>query len=226
MKVLRFERSAHSETERLLPWYVNETLDDVEQARVDRHLAQCPRCQREVEFLRDLKSACADAPAQADAPRQIDPTASFHRLRDRLQSPRAQPRTSLLGRTREAWTGLPIWLRGAMAVPCALALGLFGLVLYRGEPPAMYHTLGDTPAPGAVAGADLRHLVVVFDPHIEHAQMQQLLRASQARIVDGPNESGAYVLAVPAAREASVRDALRAAAGVTMVESLDPVERR
>ena len=51
--------------------------------------------------------------------------------------------------------------------------------------------------------------------------MQQLLRASQARIVDGPNEAGAYVLAVPVGREASVRDALRAAPGVTLVESLD-----
>jgi len=224
VKVLRFEGSAHSETERLLPWYVNGTLDDVEQARVDQHLTLCPRCQREVALLRELQSACADAPAPAQL--QVDPTASFRRLRDRLQPTRAQARKSLLARTRDAWAGTPAWLRAAVAVPSALALGLFGLVLFRGEPPAAYRTLGDAPPADPVASADLRHLVVVFDPHIEHARMQQLLRASQARIVDGPNEAGAYVLAVPAAREASVRDALRAAEGVTMVESLDPVERR
>lgn len=220
MKVLRFEGSAHSETERLLPWYVNGTLDDAEQARVDGHLALCPQCRQELGFLRELKAECTNAQVQVDA----DPTASFLRLRDRLQPPRAQQPASLLARARDAWAAVPTWLRGAVAVPCALALGLFGLVLYRGEPPAEYRTLGDAPAP--VADAGLRHLVVVFDPHIEHARMQQLLRASQARIVDGPNEAGAYVLAVPAAREANVRDALRAAAGVTMVESLDPPERR
>ena len=50
--------------------------------------------------------------------------------------------------------------------------------------------------------------------------MRGLLRASEARIVDGPNDAGAYVLAVPPARVAMVRDALRAAPGVTLVATL------
>jgi len=212
VKILRFEGSAHSETERLLPWYVNQTLDDAEQARVDRHLAQCVQCQREVEFLRGVQSVVSEPSTEADA------TASFVRLRNRLKPARVP---SSPARTRGAWSDWPVWLRGAVAASCVLTVGLFGIALYRGDPPAMYRTLGDAPAAGNVANADLRHLIVVFDPHIEHARMQQLLRASQARIVDGPNEAGAYVLAVPAAREASVRDALRAAAGVTLVESLD-----
>jgi hypothetical protein len=60
----------------------------------------------------------------------------------------------------------------------------------------------------------------VFDPRISAAQMQRLLEASDARIVDGPTDAGAYVLSVPADRAEGVRDALRAAPGVTMVESL------
>lgn len=220
MKILRFEGSAHSEAERLLPWYVNETLDDAEQARVDQHLTQCRQCQREVEFLRTLRSACAEPHATTD------PAVAFRRLRDRLQPSRPQPRRSLLVWARNAWMDLPIPLRGAVAMSCALTLGLFGMALLRDEPPVLYRTLGDAPSPGVVTAPDLRHLVVVFDPHIEHARMQQLLRASQARIVDGPNDAGAYVLAVPSDREASVRDALRAANGVTLVESIDPVERR
>jgi hypothetical protein len=76
------------------------------------------------------------------------------------------------------------------------------------------------PAAGPAA-ADAR-LVVVFEPGASQARTQQLLHASQARIVDGPNEVGAYVLAVPAMRVARVRDALRGAPGVTLVESLDP----
>jgi len=64
--------------------------------------------------------------------------------------------------------------------------------------------------------------VVVFDPGIDEARLRALLRASEARIVDGPNDAGAYVLAVPAARVAAVRTALRAAPGVRLVESLAP----
>jgi len=214
VKILRFEGSAHSETERLLPWYVNGTLDDDEQARVQDHLVACGKCRRELEFLRTLESVCIDPSPTPD------PTVAFSRLRDRLQTPRARPTPSLLARAGEAWSGFPVWLRGAVAASCLLTVGVFGLSLLHREPPAMFRTLGDTPPVGST-DAGLRHLVVVFDPHIEHARMQQLLRASQARIVDGPNEAGAYVLAVPAGREASVRDALRAAAGVTMVESLE-----
>ncbi|MGO4222881.1 anti-sigma factor [Lysobacter sp. TAF61] len=221
MTILRFEGSAHNEADRLLPWYVNGTLDEGEHARVERHLGQCPQCQREVELLRGLAASRA---AEHASP---DPTAAFLRLRQRLQAPHSRPARSMAARTRQAWSGLSAWLRPAVAVPCALALAMLGIVAYRADlpAPAMYRTLGDTPAPG-IADAGLRHLVVVFDPHIEHARMQQLLRASQARIVDGPNEAGAYVLAVPASREPEVRAALRAADGVTLVESLEPVERR
>ncbi|HEY1139390.1 MAG TPA: zf-HC2 domain-containing protein [Lysobacter sp.] len=215
MKILRFEGSAHSETQRLLPWYVNDTLDAADFSRVEEHLAECGQCRRDLEFLRLLESGCMQA---SPVP---DPTASFTRLRDRLQPPRAHASASLLTRLRATWGGSPAWLRGAAAASLVLAAGVWGLALVRDEAPAMYRTLGDAPSETAVRDKDLRHLVVVFDPHIEHARMQQLVRASQARIVDGPNEAGAYVLAVPADREASVRDALRAASGVTLVETLD-----
>lgn len=235
--VLRFEGSAHSEAERLLPWFVNATLEGDELARVESHLAQCALCQREVEQLREMRNVGAEAPPPPDA------TAAFQRLLPRLQAtrvprlqatrarpglPRARTAQSPRWRSaRHAWATTPTWLRGALAAQGALILVLGGLWLGDGgEPPAMYRTLGDAAAPTAAAdlAAD-HHLLVMFDPRIDQAQMQRLLRASQTRIVDGPNDAGAYVLAVPAAREAAVREALRAATGVTMVESLGPDER-
>jgi hypothetical protein len=56
--------------------------------------------------------------------------------------------------------------------------------------------------------------------------MRGLLRASDARIVDGPNDAGAYVLAVPQARVTQVRDALRSAPGVMLVATLGPDGRQ
>jgi hypothetical protein len=54
--------------------------------------------------------------------------------------------------------------------------------------------------------------------------VQALLQANQARIVDGPSDTGAYVIAVPASRAASVRATLRAAPEVRLAESLDPAQ--
>jgi anti-sigma factor RsiW len=213
-RVLPFACSQHREVERLLPWLVNGTLDDDERLRVERHLEACIDCQQQRAQWQALQDTCATSTAPA-----IDPMPAFTRLRSRLQAPRARPPVSRWRAMCSAWTTAPPWLRGAVAAPCALLLALAGAWFAR-EQPASYRTLGDAPALEP-ASADAR-LVVVFEPGASQARTQQLLRASQARIVDGPNEVGAYVLAVPAARVASVRDALRAAPGVTLVESLEP----
>jgi anti-sigma factor RsiW len=213
-RVLPFACSQHREVERLLPWLVNGTLDDDERATVEQHLDACIDCQQQRAQWQALQDTCATSTAPA-----IDPMPAFTRLRSRLQTPRARPPVSRWRAMCSAWTTAPPWLRGAVAAPCALLLALAGAWFAR-EQPTSYRTLGDAPAVEP-ASADAR-LVVVFEPGASQARMQQLLRASQARIVDGPNEVGAYVLAVPAARVASVRDALRAAPGVTLVESLEP----
>jgi anti-sigma factor RsiW len=213
-RVLPFACSQHREVERLLPWLVNGTLDDDERATVERHLDACIDCQQQRAQWQALQDTCATSTAPA-----IDPMPAFTRLRSRLQTPRARPPVSRWRAMCSAWTTAPPWLRGAVAAPCALLLASAGAWFAR-EQPASYRTLGDAPAVEP-ASADAR-LVVVFEPGASQARTQQLLRASQARIVDGPNEVGAYVLAVPAGRVASVRDALRAAPGVTLVESLEP----
>lgn len=216
--VLRFEGSAHSETERLLPWFVNGTLEQDERALVERHLAECAHCHGEIAALRQLQDLHADVAPLPDA------SASFRRLRNRLQAHGTPPRASRWHSLGRGWMLTPPWLRGAVAVQAVVVLVLAVMLIGSGHrPDARYRTLGD--ASHVVASReDVRQLVVVFDPHISQAQVHQLLRASQARIIDGPSDAGAYVLAVPAARASSVRDALRAAPGVTMVERLDPVD--
>jgi hypothetical protein len=106
------------------------------------------------------------------------------------------------------------WLHAVIAVQASIILGLGAAWLHTAVPGAAYRTLGAADLPVA-------RMVVVFDPHLSEAQMRRLVRASEARIVDGPTDAGAYVLSVPAARAATVREALRAAPGVTLVENLD-----
>jgi anti-sigma factor RsiW len=51
-----------AETERLLPAYVDNELDDADAARVDEHLAACDRCRGQLARARSLASALQRAP--------------------------------------------------------------------------------------------------------------------------------------------------------------------
>jgi hypothetical protein len=126
---------------------------------------------------------------------------------------------------------MPLWLRGLVVAQGLGILVLGGTLLMSMAPdpglqrdgPAVYHALGATAPP---VDAQSRQLVVVFEPAMSQERMRALLRANQARIIDGPNDAGAYVLAIPVARVATARAALRATPGVVLVEPLDAAAGR
>jgi len=213
-RVLPFEGKVHREVERLLPWFVNGTLDAEEKILVERHLEQCRPCRQESTELREWHAHAAhDADdAASDAAR------SWQRLHGRLQALRRQRAArSWWSALVEGWRQSAPWLRWGVVAQSA-ALVLFGSAQLLIDRPAsgIYRTLAATQSAATATG----NMVIVFDPHVTEAQMRRLLRVSQARIVDGPNDAGAYVLVVPAGRLAAARTALRAAPGVTLVESL------
>ena len=47
----------HDEIDLLLPWYVNETLDQAEHERVANHVATCNECQENASLLADVQAA-------------------------------------------------------------------------------------------------------------------------------------------------------------------------
>ena len=47
---IRPEDDAHAEAEELLPWYSTGQLDDDDRALVEKHLATCVACQRQLRF--------------------------------------------------------------------------------------------------------------------------------------------------------------------------------
>jgi anti-sigma factor RsiW len=216
-RVLRFEGSAHTEAQRLLPWFVNGTLKGEEHALIEQHLGECADCRRDAGGLRQLQAAFTDTAPPVDA------TRSFLRLRRRIEVSRAPRPLQRLAVIRRMWGSTSPWLRWTVAAQFAAIVVLCGLLFVDDRPAASYRTLGDVAASGqGAASASPDKLVVVFDPQISEAQMRRLLRASGARIVDGPTDTGAYVLVVPARRAATVREALQAAPGVMLVERLTP----
>jgi hypothetical protein len=108
------------------------------------------------------------------------------------------------------------WSQWIAASEFALIVVLGAWLLLPGDSPALYRTLGAQDAKAAAAG----NLVVVFDPATTEADLRRMLRDSGARIVDGPTQSNAYVLDVPAARQEQAVKSLRAERAAVLVEPL------
>jgi anti-sigma factor RsiW len=209
-QVLQLDPAAHKVADVLLPWFVNGTLDADELAFVQRHLDRCGSCQREVEWLQELHAACIAG--------ETDPGASkaLRNLRRRLEQPRGQ--RGPVARLRDAWSRSRPWTRWAVAAQLAAVIVMGTWLLPAADGPALYRTLGasgtGTPATG--------NLVVVFEPSTTEADMRRILRDAGARIVDGPTQTNAYVLDVPARRLAQATQALRAERAAVLVEPLGP----
>jgi hypothetical protein len=73
--------SAHQELSQLLPWYVNNTLQDSELKAVENHLTVCLTCKRELVQLQKLAQAVIQE-GSLDSAEQ----AAFSRLKKRLHT--------------------------------------------------------------------------------------------------------------------------------------------
>ncbi|MEO6968326.1 MAG: zf-HC2 domain-containing protein [Rhodanobacteraceae bacterium] len=216
-RVLHFESPAHREVDALLPWLVNGTLTGDERERAEQHLSECVRCQRELEWLRELRAAGVESATAASDDMEV----SLQRMRNRLDAGVGRRSLIHLRCAHGGWRRAPLWARWAIAAQLVLSVAL-AAVLIGDRAPAPYHTLG---VGDAAFSGDAR-LAVVFDPSLSERDLRQLLQASGARIVDGPNATGAYVLAVPPDRASQAVALLRVARGVWLAEDLSPPRGR
>lgn len=211
-RVLRFEDPEHETVEALLPWFVNRTLDRDECLLVERHLTDCARCQREADSLRELKAAYGESGMVPEAAQ------SLRKLRRELDKPRARrllPRLFDLPRFgRQSW----LWVQWVVAGELAAILLLGTLLAFSGRQTTPYQTLGAADVPRHVAGS----LVVVFNPRATEEELRRIVQTAGARIVDGPTGAGAYVLELPAERQAAALDALRSERAVLLAQRLTP----
>jgi anti-sigma factor RsiW len=206
---------SHDETQRLLPWLVTGRLDDDERARVQAHLAVCPRCRGELEWEQQLQLRYAGLQAEADAERGLAA------LRGRLGTQPPRPRAAALlaqtwQRLQAAWRATGPGVRGVLALQAAallaLAIGLASVL--PAQDGGAYRTLGAAPA-AAQANA-----VVRFRPEATELAIRRALQVSGARVVDGPTASGAYLLQLPMPHREDALKQLREDGAVLLAESL------
>jgi Putative zinc-finger len=186
----RIENSAeHHEVSALLPWYVNETLGEVDRQRADAHLGICTACREDLAAQRRICEAIDAQPA-------IDymPVASLKRLQARLDTLAESDPT--IAPVKEQPTQRLPW-RGWMAASlAAMAVAVALLATNRWVPfearltqPNYRTVTNSAPRPqGEVIRA-------VFAPSITLVDLQTILDEAQLRIVSGPTEAGVYSLA-------------------------------
>jgi hypothetical protein len=187
----RFDNSAeHQEVSALIPWYVNDTLDEHERARVNAHVGECASCRDDLAVNQRILDGIAAQPAL-----DYMPMASLKRLQARLDAVQGQRLSPPIipaepERSESPWRG---WIAASIA-GMTVAIGLLAAdrwVQFEARTnQANYHTVTNSvPRP---AGEVIR---AVFSPTITLDQLQAILDQAQLKIVSGPTEAGVYSLA-------------------------------
>ena len=97
----------HEELLKLLPWYVNGTLDDADRGRIRRHIQDCADCRENVEMLTEVRRA-----VRSGSPAPLVPAPDEQRLLAALDQDGR-------GKVRHAWP----WIAAAATV-AAVAITL------------------------------------------------------------------------------------------------------
>lgn len=201
---------SHGRVQRLIPWFVNGTLDESEEALVRTHCEACGECRADVAREQHLREAVVSLPAGEDR--------GWAAMREKVLQ-----RPSPAERTRGSYLGRPIalgWaLAGQLAVAACLTIAFLGFAP-EPEPERGYGLLA-SPAKGTTG-----NVIVLFAPETTEAALRRTLQTVGGRIVDGPTASGAYILRVAEPDQASAIAQLRAAGEVALAEPLAPEAER
>jgi anti-sigma factor RsiW len=185
----RTEQSAeHHEVSALIPWYVNDTLDERDCLRVNSHLAGCAVCRDDLAVQRRICEAI-------DAQPSLDymPVASLKRLQARLDAQPAESPASHAAPAAERSSAAPWrgWMAASVAA-LAVAVGLFAanhwIQMEQQQP--NYRTVTNS-----VVRPQGEVIRAVFAPTVTLVELQTILDEAQLRIVSGPTEAGVYSLA-------------------------------
>jgi hypothetical protein len=204
----------HQEIQLLLPWYLKQSLEPIEQQRVESHVRGCFECRREILFLRNLdRSLNQEASSEAATDR------SFEILRKKL------PVKSSLGQSQKVTPihSSPAWSdkqpksnseqhgRQARSNKRAskasrynfIRLGLAASLLLAALVPMrnLFDQSTTLPEYLTLSSAKIvseggRSLRVVFSRPLANTAIDSLVERIHGQQIEGPNSVGAYTIAM------------------------------
>lgn len=187
-------RSEHQKVWDLLPWYINNTLDSVEQARVRNHVKFCITCRIELNQQQQL----VEKMQQIDLLEQVSQV-SFAQLKIKIEK---QPNLYMLVKHHDAKKDLQFSSRQFLSfvqyTALAASLLLLSLPFMLGsliditELRSDYRTLANS-----VAGEESMNMLrIVFSDQSDQEQINAILSAVSASIVKGPSDNGVYLVQI------------------------------
>jgi hypothetical protein len=213
-RILAMDKSIHEKVQTLLPWFVVGTLTGEELDLVNRHLHICKECQSDFTWQCKLQAT----PPEDEVALDVDQ--AFAKLLPRLmpiqtkaaKTAKAQ-RRSLWESISHLWRGNSHWMQWALAGQLVAIVGLTVLLA------SSYHDVSTYRALGANVNAN-GNMVVVFKPDTSEMELRHILRNADARIVNGPTVTDAYLLNIPDAKLNKSLHDLRTNQAVVLAESL------
>jgi hypothetical protein len=210
---------------RLLPWYVNGTLDAETRRQAGRHLEDCESCRQDYATECQIAASIQERTTVPTRP----PHAGWERFAARLDEPAplVSDRLALHQLNRSAAAGpnraRRRWLV-ALAVGQAAAIAVLIVALFvqskSAEPVNTFSTLS-APDPTLAVPGDMVRLAFASPPAV--TEIERLTRTVGARIVSGPSANNVYTLTLDGAgARAGALTWLQQQPGVVLVE---PVER-
>jgi hypothetical protein len=164
----------HDEMTRLLPWYVNGTLDDDERAAVEKHVRDCLPCRATLREQRRLATL-----VRRDVVADLSVEGNFERLLPRLDT-KARAQKSFFAGFRRAH-----YAAAAAALVAIVAGALWTVSI---TPELDYATLTEG------GQATRPRLDVLFADGTTEPEMRALIRGVGGIIVDGPSDIGRYTI--------------------------------
>jgi len=195
----------HDQAEELLPWYATGQLDAADRALVEKHLASCARCQRQLAAERALIHEFQSLTPEIET--------GWAQLRGRIVAqPRSGPR--LGAALAEFWELLKRPAVAALATAQVAFVAIGATILQWSSQPT-YVALGSAPVAGSA------NVIVMFRPEAREADLRGVLATSGAALVGGPTEADAYLLHVPANARPAALEKLRKDSNVTLAQPID-----
>jgi anti-sigma factor RsiW len=170
----------------LLPWLANGRLQQPERARVEAHVRECPQCAREVAMQQRMCDVLNEPERVTYAPGP-----SFRKLMDRIEGRRGRPREE---RRPTRMRAFPILAHAAWRPPGLAWAASFVLVTgFAAIAATTYHwSEARYAVHGTSAAVTPGVLHIAFVPSVSVGEAEALLRASGARVVEGPDASGIF----------------------------------
>lgn len=208
-RIVTLDATVHKAAQELLPWFVTDTLEGEQLSMVQEHIRNCAQCQADIAWQRKFQSVYLPSDAAPDVDK------AFAQLLAKLPAQPQAPKRNLLAIVRSLFSSENVqWMRWGLAAQCAIIVGLLFQVASPVADHSAYHVLGTPKETGG-------NLVVMFRPEVKEQDLRRILHASNARLVDGPTVSDAYLLSVPEASVAQALVQLRAEPAVALAEPLD-----